>query len=246
MRPWIGIRAAKVARRFAADENYRNAALVRLQANPHLFQPDNYTEEDRYPELFQEAARRLADIERPKVLSFGCSTGEEVFTLRSHLPTAQIKGLDISRWNIAVCQRKLRSAPDEAVAFQRAGTTLQEPDAAYDAIFCMAVLRRGRLTTQRPERCDPHISFARFETCVTDLSRCLRVGGLLFIEHSNFRFGDLALASDFETIARVSLDGRAERYPIYGRDNRLLADAAYGEVGFRKLRERGCDSGGAT
>src|SRR5258708_8966611 len=120
MKRWIGYRVAGVLRRFMTDENYRNAALVRMASPRNLFQPDNFTLPDRYPHLFQLAATTIGDGPEKRILSFGCSTGEEVFALRRYFPSATIVGIDINRHNVALCERKLAKRPDPAISFRTA------------------------------------------------------------------------------------------------------------------------------
>lgn len=67
---------------------FRSTELrLRHVTNPRddLFQPYNDTSLDRYPAIFRFLQGELAAIEEPRVLSFGCSTGEEVFSLRGHV-----------------------------------------------------------------------------------------------------------------------------------------------------------------
>src|SRR5665213_1447179 len=78
------------------------------RAVPGRFQPYNHTLWDRYPWLFRFAAARLGDVKNLCILSFGCSRGEEVFSLRNYFPAATIKGIDIDPRNIACCQARAR------------------------------------------------------------------------------------------------------------------------------------------
>jgi trans-aconitate methyltransferase len=97
---------------------------------------------------------QLAADRKVNILSYGCSTSDEVFSLRRYFPHTTIKGLDINRANIAVCRRRLRAAPDAGMAFETAASTQAEPSSAYDAIFAMAVLRHGSLALPGVTRCD--------------------------------------------------------------------------------------------
>ena len=175
---------------FGTSEVYRNAVLIKLKNPPHLFQPFNYTEEKRHPRYFEYARAVVGDGMDRRILSFGCSTGKEVFSLRDYFPHAFIKGIDINPRNIAKCKHRLRTTGDENISFAVGWATFGEPTASYDAIFCLAVLTHGDLVTSRAERCDHLISFADFELVVGDLARCLKIGGLLFIAASSFRFED--------------------------------------------------------
>ncbi len=69
--------------------------LVRTKQG-RLFQPFPDTCEERYPALFDALAEPLAGLPRPRILSFGCSSGAEVRALRLRLPQAQITGIDLN------------------------------------------------------------------------------------------------------------------------------------------------------
>ena len=79
---------------------------LRLQRVDELLQPWPVTAPDRHPALFALAAERLAGTAEPRILSFGCSTGEEPITLARYLPQARIDGLDINPRNVAEARRK--------------------------------------------------------------------------------------------------------------------------------------------
>ena len=82
-------------------------------------------------------------------------------------------------------------------------------------------------------RCDHLIRFDDFAAAVKDFSRCLKAGGLLAIRHSNFRLVDAPAGVDFETMLRVATLP-ADKLPLFGRDNYLLAGAEYPDAVFRK------------
>jgi SAM-dependent methyltransferase len=200
---------------------------------PGAFQPYNHTLPDRYPWLFQFAAAHLGVNRRVQLLSFGCSRGEEVFSLRRYFPLAEIKGIDIDPRNIACCETRARVEESAGLTFAAAATTKGEPTEFYDAIFCLAVLCLGDLTTSRAERCDPHLRFEDFERQVADFARCLRPGGLLFLHTTNFRFSDTIVARDFD-VALESDPSEMAPDVLFDRDNILMKGAKYHAVGFLK------------
>jgi len=225
--PFFG--ALRFVYRFPCDSNFRRAWRLQRRHPDTLFQPAGYTVADRYPLVFR-FARETLGAERPlRLLSFGCSTGEEVFTLRRYFPAAFIKGIDIDSVSIARCNE--HRGGDRNVAFAVAHSTAGEESGSYDAIFCMAVLRHGALTNPAAERCDEFIRFEDFERTVADFARCLKPGGLLALRFSNFRFRDTDAAHSFKCLLRARPNAST---PVFGRDNRRLAAPTEEEVVFRK------------
>jgi SAM-dependent methyltransferase len=234
LRKLPGYRAVRFVYRLVKSVESRNVALLLLRPPQGLYQPYGTTSADRYPDIFEQVRKLAGDGASVRILSFGCSTGEEVFSLRRYFPQANIVGLDINPFNIAVCRFRCLKAGDKRMTFAVAGSTDGEASASYDAVFAMAVFRHGDLNTSPPPPKSGHrIRFAEFEQSVADLARVLKPGGLLAIQYAMFRFGDTRTAKDFEAVFSVRLD---KWEPLYGRDNCLLPDAEYPEVVFRKLR----------
>lgn len=110
--PPLVIRAIRKFWRLAVDQPYRDMTWLHVIRPSGAFQPFNDNEPNRYPGIFSFVQSTLGAASDIRVLSFGCSTGEEVFSLRQYFPRAVIKGLDINSGNIAACRRRLRQAPD--------------------------------------------------------------------------------------------------------------------------------------
>jgi SAM-dependent methyltransferase len=202
---------------------------------PGEFQSYSFTRPDRYPWLFEFAAGRLGARPGLRILSFGCSRGEEVFVLRKYFPAAALKGIDIRPRNIARCQARMRAEKFTDMTFEIAATTQGELTGSYDCIFCLAVLVNGDLTTSAAQRSDPVLYFDSFERLVSDFARCLKVGGLLVLHTTNFRFCDTAVAGDFDVVyeadpQHLTLD------VLFDRDNKLISGQCdrYRAVAFQK------------
>ena len=229
-------RVARFARDLVTVPAVRRSSWLRASRPTNLFQPFNDTSEDRYPEVFTWLQREVEDSESVRLLSFGCSVGDEVFSLRRYFPEAYIVGIDISRGNISECRRRQQRQGDERMHFLRAASGDHEPNDHYDAVLCMAVLRHGNLGYSRPLSCKHHITFEAFDATVSQLARCLKVGGYLVIEHSNLRFRDSSCAGEFDVVAKRQLPTVDRPTPLYGPDNLLLTDQEYEEIIFRKRR----------
>jgi SAM-dependent methyltransferase len=198
-----------------------------------MFQAANVTRGNRYPEIFAFVRSQLGADFDGRILSFGCSTGEEVITLRVYFPRAFIKGIDINPGNIATFQRWLARLPDARVAVECAGSTAGEDSSSFDAIFCMAVLRDGALSSSNADDCTRYFPFSRFAGATSDFARCLKPGGLLVIRHSNFRLCDAPAGAGFEAIMREPHKNRRGT-PLFGPDNRRMTGVIYEDAVFRK------------
>jgi len=194
------------------------------------FQPYRYTLPNRYPWLFRFAAGALAGHEDRKLLSFGCSRGDEVMALRRYFPNAAITGIDFDRHNITRCRARIK---DPKIRFAIAATTEGEAAQSFDAIFCLGVLCHGYLTISGAQRADPLLNFADFERMVGDFARCLKPGGLLLLHTTSFRFCDTAVSEGFDVLLEAEPQQMAED-AHFGRDNLLLRGDRYRAVAFRK------------
>jgi SAM-dependent methyltransferase len=214
---WI-VRALRFGYHLVKSFETRRSALLMLRRPRGLFQPYGYTQEDRYPEAFDPMRGLLADRPESRILSFGCATGEEVFTLARLFPQATVKGIDIDAVRIQVARRQAaRLGIEGRVSFACASDTTAEPLGHYDAIFAMAVFRHGALQTPH-ESCKPWVCFADFEESLTDLARCLKPGGYLALRYANFRFADTRVAAGFERVHTCPPDVTIS---IYGPDDHI-------------------------
>lgn len=210
----------------------RSENLTRLLYLTEHLQGATYTEANRYPELFNACKLLLHDVPEPRILSFGCSTGEEAFSLAALMPNAQVIGADINHW----CLRKCRSAnSNPRLHFVHAHSNAFDSLSGLDAIFCMAVFQRTENRTRPAESAHPSFPFARFEQQIAKLDRMLAVGGLFFIDHSDFRFQDTCVAARY---APLEFKGNsiAQERPVFGPDNKLIARQYVQPRGFRKLQ----------
>jgi SAM-dependent methyltransferase len=198
------------------------------------FQPYNYTRPDRYPWLFGFAAAELRERPQLRILSFGCSRGEELFSLRRYFPSAHLKGIDINARNIARAVARTRTDKTLAgIRFETAASTVHEPDESYDAIFCLAVLCLGDLTIYGAKRSDPALRFEDFARAVADFARCLKPGGLLVLHTTNYRFCDTPTAAQFDTVLEAEPSQLAPDV-LFDRNNALMPNERYTAVAFRK------------
>ncbi|KQN21218.1 hypothetical protein ASE86_14685 [Sphingomonas sp. Leaf33] len=206
-----------------------------LRAGSGLLQPAILTGMDRHPQLFALLQALLAGRTHPRLLSFGCSTGEEAFTLAHYFPHAAIDAIDANPACIAEARRAARSREHREVADRIRFLCATSPDAGtdnYDAVLCLSVLRHGALDVERPERCTALMPFARFAETVAALDRCLRPGGVLLLWGCNFRFCDTTIAVGYHAVPSPAK--RPQTGPFYGADDRLLPVDSYADFVFVK------------
>ena len=227
-------RAARFGWHFAADLGFRRDHLLLWRRPAGLFQHRSVTMPDRYPAIFAFVRGRLADRPEPRLLSFGCATGEEVFSLRRYFPNALIKGIDINPANIADCRTRHRAlGANPALVFETSASAKNEAAGSYDAVFCMAVFVRWALKENRAvATCAPHLFFGDFTRTVAELAACVRPGGLLVLRHSMFRFADTDSARDFDLL--LSVPNPPDFFPRFDGKNRRLPDSGVEEVVFKK------------
>ena len=212
----------------------RTRRWLETNQSAQLLQPSPLTWADRHPQLFALARDRLGANSALRVLSFGCSTGEEALTLAQYLPGARIDAVDINPRSIAQAQRAQARIGNTSVHFACAGEPPHER-AVYDAIFCLSVLRHGELDAERPANCAQILPFARFAETIAAFDRALKPGGLLLLWGTNFRFADTPAAARYRAVevAGKKPNGGA----VYGPDNGLIEGAANAAFVFEKLSE---------
>jgi hypothetical protein len=209
---------------------YRSEIITKFTQNKDLHQLSTYTELDRYPELFEIAKVQFKDVPQLKILSFGCSTGEEVLSLRQLFPLATIIGVDINRWCIRQCKNKIN---ENNINFYQRFDKEFEADSEYDMILCMAVLQR----TANRFNVDNRISvypFSQFENEIIFLDKKIKKGGLFFIDHADFSFADTSCY--YKYMPQQSGNNRiTHERPQYNRHNLKISDEQNNYRAFIKL-----------
>ena len=205
--------------RVLVNARFRSEVLTRLKYKERHFQGPTYTLKDRSPVIFTQCEKYLQRVSCPKLLSFGCSTGEEVFTLAEYMPNASIIGVDINEWCIKQCARKNKS---EKLHFYHRFAGEFDAEFDFDAIFCIAVFQRGENRSFK-DRITEGFTFQQFEDEVAMLHTKLKPGGLLIIHHSDFSFLDTKIADDY---APLSFEENKKRYnrPLFDRNNLRISE----------------------
>lgn len=214
--------------RRALNPDLREIHRLQHAEAARIFQPFPDTFEDRYPELFDALADRLAHLPEPRILSFGCSSGAEVRALRRRLPAARIVGVDLNQRMIALARAADR---DPRSDYRVAAAPC--PDERFDAILAMAVLRHGELEATRASSCAAILPFSRFAQAVALLDAQLEPGGWLALYYAHFRLRDAPVAAHY-TADPLRMSDHPPQTVLYGPDNQRLTGVQEPAVLFRK------------
>jgi SAM-dependent methyltransferase len=188
-----------------------------------VHQTTPYTEEDRYPELFDVTAALAPAAQR--ILSFGCSTGEELEAIRRRYPVAEIVGAEINPRSRRLARRLTSGDARTSVV----PPTLLEGD--FDVIFALAVFQREPHKIDETETNDISslYRFDRFDAAITGLVERLRPGGLLCVINAQYRVEDSSAYPKLQPVKRSPPTNAS----LFGPDGRRLA-AISGRTIFRK------------
>jgi len=186
-------RLLDVARLLPTAEG-RSVLWTRLAHGREMHQTTPETAEERYPELFDLVARLAPAAKR--ILSFGCSTGEELAALRRRFPAAEIVGAEINSRSRRITARRIAGDPL---------TTVVPPDAiagSFDLLLALAVFQREphKIAEMQTQDLSLYYPFERFDAAVRDLAARLRTGGLLCVDNAHYRVEDSSAAAELEPI----------------------------------------------
>lgn len=157
-------------------------------------QYSNFTNYNRYPNHFYELTQIC--INPDEILSFGCSTGEEVYTLKQlYYPNSNITGYDISS---DIINNLITTNTANNVHFINhiSNTT------KYDLILCMSVFCRW------PE--ELHINnpytFELFNKSINDIDKLIKLGGYIVIYNSKYLFTDTEISKKYSVVDTINTD----------------------------------------
>lgn len=212
-------RSVMVVLRFCTNAEFRSIQWNLLTNNKAVHQTTTYTSYNRYPFVFEGVKEIMTDKEQLKILSFGCSTGEEVETIRAYFPNATIVGADINKECLKSCQKRIF---DEKVKFIISSQDLIHKQGPYDAIFCMAVLQRlpHKVLNEGITNISTLYPFRKFEDQLIELDKHLNVNGLLIVHFTQYNFLETSISHKYEPIEAI----RQTEYPtpIFDKDGCIV------------------------
>lgn len=218
------VRLLDVARLLARAVG-RSILWTQLLHREAVHQTTADTADERYPELFDLAARLAPGARR--ILSFGCSTGQELLALRRRFPEAEIVGAEINGRSRALARRRIASDERTAVV---PPTAIEGP---FDIIFALAVFQREphKVDEMEVEDLSPFYPFARFDAGVSRLVGQLSDDGLLCVFNAQYRVEDSSAADQLEAVADSPLMAGG----FFGPDGRRVGRASARTI-FRKVK----------
>lgn len=158
----------------------------------------NDTQLFRESDVLRIAQFRLLNNGRPlRILSFGCSIGDELVTLRLSFPTAEIVGCDINDRVLEIAQRTV----GQVATIVKSDRKTLEDLGPYDLICAFAVLCKNPM----PEDFLQQFPATRFDDMVGFLDSMLLPGGLLAITNSSYRFRDSPVFTGYNPIRSSSI-----------------------------------------
>lgn len=158
-------------------------------------QVSHYTRRNRHPEKIA-MTRDAVTADRPRVLSFGCSTGDECLDIRDHWSAAEIFGTDISAAIIA----KARKRPSaKGITFFEATAEQIGRHGPYHAIFAFNVLTRFP-DVRAADAIDQVYPFSMFDSAVRFIVANLAPGGVLTVHNTAYFVEDSTVSDQLDPI----------------------------------------------
>lgn len=194
-----------------------------------IMQTASTTFMDRHPDIFDFLKLQFGD-QQIRLLSFGCSTGEECFSLRNYLPNAKITGVDINPNSIL--SAKKNSLVDGNMEFVCVSPNALHQLGQFDVILALSVLCKNP-EAQELNDISPIYPFHRYNSIVSTLDSQLDKKGYLIIRSSNFRFKDSSVFSNYSV---VNFEKRRDPkdFPKFDSNNKRLKNYLETEEFFRK------------
>jgi cyclopropane fatty-acyl-phospholipid synthase-like methyltransferase len=221
----------KVIAKAPFDQESRRLLKMLLRPDRTTHQTTPMTALDRYPETFTAVRDLLICVPEPRILSFGCSTGEEVLTLRRYLPGATIVGAEINKSCLEACRRL---EVDGATHFVESTAQDIQQHGPYDAIFAMSVLQRlpHLVERKRIHNLSRLYPFAQFERQVVAFDQWLNKRGILVIQNTQYRFQDTTVAAGYRACGYDRTPPPTLRW--FDRRGHLLKGHIYPDIIFQK------------
>ena len=210
-----------------APIRHRLVALTNFVRPRAIHQTWGTTSLNRRPALFQALVAMVPDCASLKVLSFGCSTGEEVLDLLVHYRQGRVFGTDAHRGRLAMAQARIGEA---AILFRSSAANMSQHGPFDLIVACSVFIRHPEDThTEDLGRIYP---FVQFEEGLRMLYGATRPGGHILIHNSNYDVMDTSLKKGLTPVSHPAIFQNAE-IPCFDRSGRKLPGVLRGPELFR-------------
>jgi len=196
--------------------------FVKKRTKSFCHQTIRFTRENRYPNIFNICSK-ISPL-NSKIMSFGCSTGEECKSLRLYFPYSKIIGIDNDIENIKIAKKRIS---DKNIIFDY---SIENYD-NFDLIFCMSVFCKHP-ETYNLMNCYDIYRFSFFEIDLYKLISKLNKFGHIIIYNSNFRFCDTIFSPYFNVVESNEEHGSGFVHKFDRNHNRIYEK--YNECIFKK------------
>lgn len=174
--------------------------------------------------VFRTCAQRFIEKNYRKdirVLSFGCSIGDEIASIRYFFPNATIFGCDVNPRLLDIC----RIALGDGVALFESNRADIVGNGPYDLIIASAVLCRN----PSPRDYAREFPFSKFEDILGLFDECLAIGGMIAMPNAGYLFSDSHVCPHY-TAVRSDIMYNSTFVDVFYRNGSvfLKQEAAYG------------------
>jgi SAM-dependent methyltransferase len=175
---------------------------------------------NRYPMEYKHLKAILEEqalpksIKERKILSFGCSTGEEPLSLAQLYftsPEVKIFGVDVADKAINAAIEKAKQEPEGKITIIDGRVNSPKMYGPFDivlanSVFC--IYGSPGVPYKNITYVMEHFSYDTFQNVLAEINSYLKVGGVLAIHNSNYNFMDTKLYVDkYEVIKGMECPG---------------------------------------
>jgi hypothetical protein len=192
--------------KFCMNPQYRSEKISRFIYPEDIHQKSTFTKLKRYPVIFKICKDyiNIKDDKTINILSFGCSTGEEVNSLRELFPHSIIYGVDINKYCLRKAKKNFKHPKN---IFLHSLSKEFKNLTNLDIIFCLAVFQNSE-NRNNYEIKKSSYPFSKFQKQLKLLDKKLKKEGLLIIDHADFDFMETTVSKHYK--------------PLEAKENRII------------------------
>jgi len=182
MRFWLNVKQFFTGREPVLSHNGSNDTWGGYSGADEQLQLSHMTKSNRFPKIFESAKELQPSAKR--IMSFGCSTGEEAMTLAELFPDSEIVGVDIDNHSVTTARRNNKFR--DRVYFQT------DPGATgkYDLVTCLMVL----FSLEKP------VPVEKWQTAIRLIDKHVNLGGVVMLYTSDYDFKSVEVSGNYEPI----------------------------------------------